>query len=97
MIVAVQGSHPANQKTVPTKIRLGVRSRAQYRDKILTPFCVMEPDQHKESQKAVRNAVSARLREFYDELKAIVQVDADDFYRRVMEQSKPLRNNDHHA
>lgn len=37
--------------------------------------------------KQARKRITARLRAFYDELKAILNVDTEDFYKRVMDQS----------
>jgi hypothetical protein len=43
-------------------------------------------------QKTARKKVSVRLRDFYSELKALVDVDTEDFYRRVMQQAQKGRN-----
>ena len=42
----------------------------------------------KKKGQTARRMVSERLRRFYGELKGIVSIDADDFYRRVMEQAR---------
>jgi DNA-binding protein Fis len=42
----------------------------------------------KRRQHTARKIVSERLRRFYAELKGTVEVDAEDFYRTVMQQAQ---------
>ena len=51
----------------------------------------MEAPQESDRKKLNRLAVTERLRKFYNELTAVVTVDTDDFYRRVMEQAERRR------
>jgi hypothetical protein len=58
-------------------------------------FKIMTPRNGREQkQKKARKRVTARLRDFFAELKALVDVDTDDFYRRVLEQAQAGRERD---
>jgi hypothetical protein len=49
----------------------------------------MADSQHT-NEKLARTVVSQRLRQFYSALKADLEADSEDFYRRVMQQAERL-------
>jgi hypothetical protein len=54
-------------------------------------FKSMDKIESRKREKVARGIISRRLKEYYSELKAIIDVDTEDFFQRVIQQAKAAR------
>ena len=57
----------------------------------------MEATERRAKQRLIREAIAQRLDSFYTHVKACVDVDCEDFYRRVLQQAQTRPEHRSHA